>query len=182
MTPRVVGLDPSLTRTGLALPDGTVELLRPPKGQDRGMKRLAWIRSTVSDLIHWPPDGGPVDVVAIEGYAHGRPNQAHYLGELGGVLRLSLHDAGVAYVDVPPSVLKRYATGRGNADKQAMQMAATKRLGYDNEKPDDNIVDAMWLRALAMDAYGHPVCSVPKAQRDASVAALTWPRLGRAAA
>lgn len=125
---------------------------------------------------------GP-QLVAIEGFAFGARGRAVFdIGGIGWVVRVMLYEGGVPFVEIPPSVLKRYATGRGNADKQAMQMAAVKRLGYDDDKPDDNCVDALWLRALAMDRYGHPVCTVPKAQREGSIAAVDWPKLGRVAA
>jgi Holliday junction resolvasome RuvABC endonuclease subunit len=123
------------------------------------------------------------DLVALEGFAFGARGRAVFdIGGIGWVIRVAIHEAGIRYVEIPPAVLKRYATGRGNADKQAMQMAAVKRLGYASDKPDDNEVDALWLRALAMDAYHAPVCEVPRAQRDASVAAVTWPRLTKASA
>jgi Holliday junction resolvasome RuvABC endonuclease subunit len=169
--PRIVGLDLSLTRTGVAMPDGTVSVLRP---SERGMQRLAWLRREIALVVEG------ADLVAVEGYAYARANQAHQLGELGGVIRLLLHECGVRYVDVPPAVLKRYATGRGNAGKGQVLVEAVKRLGY--EGSDDNEADALWLRALALDAYGHPVVRMPQAQRDAAVRALTWPRLTRRAA
>jgi Holliday junction resolvasome RuvABC endonuclease subunit len=175
--PRVVGLDLSLTRTGIACYDGSAHVLRP---KTRGCERMVEIREGILDWMIVPT--WPVDLVAIEGFSYGSKGRAVFdIGGIGWVIRVALHETGIRYVEVPPSVLKRYATGRGNADKQAMQMAAAKRLGYDDDKPDDNIVDALWLRALAMDAYGHPVCSVPQAQRDAAVNALTWPRLTAAA-
>lgn len=179
-TPRVVGLDLSLTRTGIALPDGAAVVLRP---KTRGTARMVEVRDGVLNAWHGFTDTLDADIVAIEGFAFGARGRAVFdIGGVGWVIRVALHEAGVPYVEIPPSVLKRYATGRGNADKQAMQMAACKRLDYDDEKPDDNIVDALWLRALALDAYGHPVVDMPKAQRDASVAAVTWPRLRKAAA
>lgn len=180
MTPRIVGLDLSLTRTGIALPDGSAHVVRP---KTRGCERMAEIRAAVVEAACRVSGRWPADLVAIEGFAFGARGRAVFdIGGIGWVVRLALHEAGVRYVEVPPAVVKRYATGRGNADKQAMQMAAVKRLGYDDDKPDDNVIDALWLRALAMDAYGHPVCSVPQAQRDAAVKALSWPRLSKDAA
>lgn len=172
--PRVCGLDISLTATGIAAPDTNALVLRP--SGLRGPHRMCWIRDTILNLC------AGADVVVVEGFAYARANKAHDIGGVGWIVRVALWEAGITYVDVPPTVLKRYATGRGNADKQAMQMAAAKRLGYDDDRPDDNAVDAMWLRAIAMDAYGHPLCQVPQAQRDAAVKALTWPRLRKEAA
>lgn len=140
---------------------------------------MQWIR----DMVTLAVDESNADLVAIEGFSFGSKGRAVFdIGGSGWIVRLALYERGVKYVEVPPSVLKRFACGRGNADKSAMLMAAINRLGYDNPKPDDNEVDALWLRALALDAYRHPVVQMPRAQRDASVAAVTWPRLTKVAA
>lgn len=161
--PRVMGLDPSLTQTGAALPDGRVQVLRPPKCCNRGMRRLAWIRKKVLSLIA----GNQVDWVFIEGYSYGsRHSHAHSLGELGGILRLAIHETpGVEYIDVPPSTLKKYATGKGNAKKELVLVEAVKRLDYQGS--NDNEADALWLRALGYDHLEHPIVEVPKSHREA---------------
>lgn len=148
-----VGIDPSLTGTAIAAVDGTVTLVKT-----RGLvgpRRLVHIRQHVTDaaLIG-------VDLVAIEGYAYGTSHSAHVMGELGGVIRVALHEIGVAYVDIPPGVLKKYATGSGSADKTAVVVSARDRLGYDGT--NDNCADALWLRAIAYDILGVPVVELPK--------------------
>lgn len=175
---RVLGADLSLTRTGIAAPDGNAHVLRPPHGAKQPEERLAWLRrSLLAEVTEHD-----VTIVALEGFSFGsRGRTLDQVHGLGWIIRMALREAEVPYVIVPPSTLKRYATGRGNADKAAMQMAAQKRLGYDTDKPDDNEVDSLFLRAMAMDAYGCPVAKVPQAQRD-SLAAVTWPRLARSAA
>jgi hypothetical protein len=177
----VIAFDLSLTATGVAHPNGETETLRPPKSVDTGMARLAWFRDAIADRV--PVDG--VDehadwrtLVVVEGYSFGTTRQAsraHALGELGGVVRLWLFDNDLAWVDVPPASLKRYACGKGNAKKDEVFAAAIRRLDYAGNSHDE--ADALWLRAMALAAYGVPVIEMPKTSRDA-LAAITWPVLG----
>lgn len=159
----VVGLDLSLTATGYANDAGTGTLTAAPK---KGCARLALLRDLVSLECR------DADLVVVEGYAFAaRNSHAHALGELGGVIRLALHEAGVPFVDVPPASLKKYATGKGNANKGEMLAAAIRRLGY--EGASDNEADAMWLRAMGLDALGCPVVKLPETHR-AALAKVDW--------
>lgn len=176
----VLALDLSLTSTGVALPDGTALTLSP---RQRGVERLAWYRETILAIAAGPhADGMPTaaaDLVVIEEYAFSRAAaHSHELGELGGVIRLALADHGQPWVAVNPSALKRYATGKGNASKNDMLLAAVKRLGYDGSCNDE--ADALWLRAMALDHYNLPVVVMPEANRD-SLTKVAWPVLEREA-
>lgn len=161
---RVIGLDLSLTSTGVALPDGSVRRITV---KAVGVERLVRIADAVRRLA-------VADLAVIEGYAFGRQNQAAHLGELGGVIRVSLFGLGVPYVEVPPALLKKFATGKGNASKEDMLVAAVKRLGYDGASNDE--ADALWLRAAALDAYGLPVAEMPRDQR-AVLGKVDWPEM-----
>ncbi|MCZ8278973.1 MAG: hypothetical protein O9313_11610, partial [Acetobacteraceae bacterium] len=57
----------------------------------------------------------------------------------------------IAYQGVPVGTIKRYATGRGNADKAAM-VAAMRARGF--TPADDNEADALALLLWATDAEG----------------------------
>lgn len=168
----VLGLDLSLTSTGYAIlhPRGSVTVGRI-RSSARGPQRLAEIRDAVTHLIR------PLapDLVAVEGYAFGRPNGMAALGELGGVIRLTLHEHGQAYVDVPPAVVKKYATGRGNASKVEVIIAARSRLAYLGTNDDE--ADALWLAHIAAAHLGHPQVAVPQAHA-AALGKITAPVLG----
>jgi crossover junction endodeoxyribonuclease RuvC len=161
---RVLGLDPSLTATGVALPDGSVSTIavKLPKVGLRHVRetnRLVAIRDRVAALL----DG--VDLVVVEGYSYGSGFQAHQLGELGGVLRVLLAEAGVAWVEVAPTRVKKYATGKGNAGKADMLLAAQVAGVATNSH---NEADAWLLRAVGVHAAtGDTVAGVdPRAWRD----------------
>ena len=176
---RVVGLDLSLTKTGIADEDGT-RTLSPGVGRV-GPERLDWFRDRIVKEIHGADTSGPrcfdcflptiygrhPGLVVLEGYSLGTARQqshAHALGELGGIVRWTLWDLGIPYVDVSPATLKKYATGKGNAGKDAVLIAAVKRLA---PVGDNNQADAWWLRAIGMDALGVPVVEMPKVNREA---------------
>lgn len=156
---RIVALDLSLTCTGIAVS------WRPHpwtfKPETSGLARLRDIREEILTTCI------EADVVIIEGYAYARANQAHQLGELGGVVRLALYEEGFPIVNVPPPVLKKFATGAGNAKKEAVLAAAIRKLGYAGY--DHNEADALWLLQAARGHYEGHVHS--------ALAKVVWPTL-----
>lgn len=163
----VLALDLALTVSGFAGPSASGTFGPSP---DRGMARLAWVREEVLVLAEG------ADLVAIEGYSFGSRGRQHATGELGGVIRLALWERDIPVVDVPPSSLKKYATGRGNAGKDQVLAAAIRRLGFQGH--DHNEADALWLRTMAQDRYGlhDGGPAVPKAHRSA-LDGVAWPEM-----
>lgn len=159
----VLALDLSLTSTGYAAIDevGTFTT------RLRGVDRLARLRDQVLQLA-----GSRTRLAAIEGYAFGRPQGMAALGELGGVIRVALAEEGIAIVDVPPSSLKKYATGKGNADKQLVLTEAVRRLGYAGSSNDE--ADALWLYTMTCDALCGTTPVVPALNRTA-LDGVEWP-------
>jgi len=164
--PLVLGLDLSLTATGVARPDGsTLTIKTRTKDGDR---RLVTIADTLADIIR---DSGTVALAVIEDL----PKHAMAAGITGmvhGVTRQTLIRAGIPYALLAPATLKAYATGKGSGDKTPMAMAAYKRAG--REFDDDNQCDAAWLRWAGLDRLGCPEFPMPQAQRDRLDKAV-WP-------
>ena len=166
----MVGLDLSLTSTGYAIGENgraRPGLLVPPDGRNRGVRRLAWVRDAVLELA------ASAELVAIEGYSFSSKfSHAHALGELGGVVRLALAEAGAVMVEVPPKCVKLFASGKGNASKDEVLVAAVKRLGYGGHSKDE--ADALWLLMMAGAHYGD---SATNEHGRRALAAIAWPRL-----
>ena len=152
---RILAIDPSLTATGVAFEhDGSVVVTHIAPAT-RGAFRLSWFREQFTDV--YLPE---CDAVYIEGYAYAEAQRAHQLGELGGVIRLACFDADKPCIEVPPSTLKMYATGKGNAPKDLVLVEAVKRLGYVGASKDE--ADALWLYYLGYHhAHGEALVDVP---------------------
>lgn len=169
----VIGLDLSLTATGIAYPDGTTATIKTR--QKDGDRRLL----DIAEAIRWAAGEGqgPMgsDVRPVLAVLEDLPKHAMAAGITGmvhGVARAVLLEAKVPYATVVPATLKAYATGKGSGDKTPMAMAAYKRAGV--EFADDNQCDAWWLRAAGLDWLGAPLFELPKAQRE-RLAKVQWP-------
>lgn len=166
---RVLAIDPGLVTLAWARSDGRFGALKP--GARRDVDRLLWLRDAVLHLVSaW---SHTVVVLERPSFAS-RGNAVVSLGELHGVLKVALREAGVPVAVVAPGTLKRYASGRGNAPKELVLVEAVKRLGYDGS--DHNVADALFLLHMALDYYGLPgAVQMPKAHR-AALEAVQWPR------
>jgi crossover junction endodeoxyribonuclease RuvC len=140
-------------------------VLSPPKGW-AGMTRLKWILDSVWNLTEH------ADLVVIENYAFDRPNQAHQIGELGGIIRFTLWEAGKLYVEIAPSSMKKFATGTGNASKDEVLVAAVKKLGYQGFSKDQ--ADALWLLDMAIAHYEKRACTAKQVE---AIEKIDWPAL-----
>lgn len=140
-----LGIDQSLNATGLCLVDPTGQVQHHETvdpGKARDAQRLACIKARVVPLL-----GPRTQLVALEGYAYNSVGRVFELGEIGGVLRLLVHEYQLSYVVVPPASLKKYATGKAQAEKADMCNAA-RRHGFD-PGDDDNQADAFFLSQIA---------------------------------
>jgi Holliday junction resolvasome RuvABC endonuclease subunit len=156
----VVGVDPSLTGTGLADPDG---LLSTVTGLERDL-RLVGIWHAVHAAAE-QADLAVVEDLPVHGMGAGKTGMAQ------GVVRLALQTMLVPYVTVAPASLKKFATGRGSATKADMRMAAYQRAGLDLR--DDNQCDAWWLRQLGLAHYSLAAVMLPRTHLDA-LAKVDW--------
>ena len=150
---RVIGIDPSLTGTGLCV-DGKHFTVTTKPEQPMG-ERLALIYAAVGGCADGSRSLAVMEDMPKHAQSAGLTAMAH------GVVRLALHQSGAHVLTVPPATLKKYATGRGAATKADMRMALYQRAGLDLR--DDNQVDAWWLRALGHQMLGAPVVVLPKA-------------------
>ena len=68
--------------------------------------------------------------VFIEGYAFATSGTSHVrsIAENTGLLKHKLHKIKVPIKSIPPTVIKKYATGKGNANKEIMYEAFTSEL------------------------------------------------------
>jgi Holliday junction resolvasome RuvABC endonuclease subunit len=145
---RTLGLDLSLTATGIALvgdaplPEQPYRAAVPPRGL-RGAVRLSWLGRAVMDEV----ERMQPDLVAIEGYSFGaRGNAVFQLGELGGVIRFLLFERGMLTVEVAPGEWRKQLFGRGNLPKDQVRVEAWKRYAVEFDSLD--VLEA-WCVATA---------------------------------
>lgn len=76
---------------------------------------------------------------------------AHIYGGMVAMLGAWCESAKVPYQGIHWATIKRHATGKGNANKEAMIAAARERLGYEGQSDDE--ADALWLLDFALTTY-----------------------------
>jgi len=92
----------------------------------------------------------------IEGYAFGAVGRVFQIAENAGHLKYQIHKAGMVQAVHAPTVIKKFATGKGNATKEKMYDAFFSETGVDiREKvgiisfkqwnPISDIVDAYYI-------------------------------------
>jgi Holliday junction resolvasome RuvABC endonuclease subunit len=91
-----------------------------PQEQTRTVDRARFLAKACLAWIERAPVPNPV---LIEDYAFSATGRVFHIGENAGILKYVLGDAGLLVFAVPPTVVKRYATGKGNADKYKMTQA-----------------------------------------------------------
>lgn len=177
MNRHVLGLDLSLTCAGMAVVDGevTTKALKPPAKLD-GHERLDWMLAEI-----WSR-AGLIGLAVVEGPSYGNQGSGRQSGhhERAGLWWLTTHTLwkhGIATAVVPPAALKKYATGKGNASKDAIMLATARR--FPDFAGDNNEADALWLAAMGADHLGEPVVAMPAAHR-AALDAVKWPEMGGA--
>lgn len=126
---------------------GTVSF-RPGRFDGGGMRYLRftnWL--TEIDRL-----SGPIEAIYFEEVRrHVGTDAAHVFGGLLAVLTSWGELRGVPYQGVPVGTIKRHASGKGNANKQAMIDAARER-GF--SPADDNEADAIAILLWAIETQG----------------------------
>ena len=142
ITPRVLGVDLSLTSTGLCLPCGETRTL---ENKLRGWDRIMYIVSETSQVLSYDE---PTHI-GLEGYAMGAKGRVFDIAELGGIMKLLFLSEGFPIVLIPPMSLKVYACGKGNAKKEFVMKEIKARWGRSFVSSDK--ADAFALQQYALD-------------------------------
>ena len=123
------------------------------------IQRFTYISDFVFDIINqvYNPK------VFIEGYSYGSKGQAIFqIAENCGILKYRLQEANIPYETVVPSVVKKGATGKGNADKEMMYEAFVKETNIDLKKlldtdkvgnPVSDIADSYFIKKVGYENF-----------------------------
>jgi Holliday junction resolvasome RuvABC endonuclease subunit len=149
---KILGIDPS-TQTGVALLvcSGSADFylyqvsdsfVVSSKSKDRIVRALD-IASFVGNMCL----EDEIDLAVIEGYGYGNHHTLATLVEIGFAIRCEVvRSRGVALVEVSPTSLKKFVTGRGNAKKSEMLSHLWKTWGIGLD--DHNVGDAAGLALI----------------------------------
>ena len=124
------------------------------KDYNTPIERFSNISTWVLDIIHKHKSN--TAKVFIEGYSFGSKGQAVFqIAENCGILKYRLQmSPSMLYDTIVPSVVKKYASGKGNADKQLMYDSFVKHTGVDLMKmfdmnklnnPVTDIIDSYYI-------------------------------------
>ena len=180
--PVVVGLDLSLTSTGVARGVDSAVALRP--GKRRGQERLGWL------LDELRPHVRDADLAVVEGPSYGSGAQAGH-HELGGLWYLVTHtllwERKIPYAVVAPDARTVYACGNARPAKDApkerratvakgmVRTAVAQRYGLECEGAGRyDQADAVILAAMGLDWLGYAPTALPQLYARA-LENVAWP-------
>lgn len=167
-----IGIDYSLRCPAIAIlpsqdckfEESVIEYLTSVKTAQRNVENLwgepypeySGFQDRIHKISHWAVEivtSYKTPKVFIEGYSHGSTGKHLEIAENCGLLKYKLFREGVDFVTVPPTTLKKFATGKGNADKALMAQKfqeltgrnINEMLGLRSENPSSDIIDAFFL-------------------------------------
>ena len=146
-----VGLDLSLTGTGVVIVHNNKivesQLVKSKPSGDRPIDELNRIQGIVLKIISIIDEYEP-SIAVIENLAFMARNTTS-LTQLAGLSYLTrsvLNRMGIPFIMCAPTTLKKFATGKGNCEKDHMILEAYKKYGV--ESIDNNIADAIFLAKI----------------------------------
>lgn len=156
------GIDPSFTNTAIVVLDSSCKLVftrvlhaKCPKAWYERVNEILSLQHQFRRILS---DVQP-DIVTMEGHSYGSRFLTFAFGELGFALRSVL--LGYTTYIVPPSTLKKFITGNGRADKDAIAEAVLAAVGL--SFPDSHQADACMCALAGMVASGHIELGHPEA-------------------
>lgn len=97
--------------------------------------------------------------VTIEGYSMGSKGKVFHIAENTGILKYKLWQKNIPYDTPAPTTIKKFATGKGNADKQKMHdhfhadtgFSVAEQLGCaETANPCSDVVDSYFIARYGM--------------------------------
>lgn len=92
---------------------------------------------------------------ALEGYAMGAKGKVFHIGENTSLLKHIMWRNKLKFIVPPPTVIKKFATGKGNANKEKMEEAFVEQTSFDIRKaigqsdasfnPSSDLIDAYYM-------------------------------------
>ena len=123
----------------------TINVIQIPKKWNNNSERFSVTAKYFADVMK---EHG-VTSFNLEGYSMGsRGSMAYTIGESTGFLKSEMFRNDIGINIISPTTLKKFATGKGNANKELMfESFMLKHQGVEMPPVDcrDDIIDAYWL-------------------------------------
>ena len=110
----------------------------------------AWVVDIINSYVFWQEQ----PIIQIEDYSYGSTGRVFHIAENLGLLKYKLKmECGWDYTLLPPSVIKKFATDKGNANKDLMLDAFEKDTGTNlaqvfdttSKSPVSDVADAYFI-------------------------------------
>jgi crossover junction endodeoxyribonuclease RuvC len=176
---KIVGLDLSLTSTGVAEWEDSARRTYTFGSKGKAGATLEQRAARLDEALveaQAAVFGGhqQADLVLVEAHTFAaKGGQQH---DRSGLWWLVVHDLvsrSIPTVEVPPSSIKLFATGKGNAPKDAVLMAVARRHA-DMEFTTNDEADAITLVDMALARWSHDEFD-PTAYQLRAIEKIVWP-------
>lgn len=169
-TPRVVGLDVSMSSTGIAWSHrGETTRITTKKNKNLPHDGIHERLETLTIECQRAAAGCDLAVIETANYgapARGQSSTYHQLAGFWWHAAQAVWRAGIPYARVAPSSLKLYATGNGGSATDKKAMLAAARAAFPRiPVANHDAADALWLAALGSEALGRPLVRGTPRQR-----------------
>ncbi|MEK5058616.1 hypothetical protein BK126_03115 [Paenibacillus sp. FSL H7-0326] len=141
---RYVGIDPS-SKTGMVLLDRNGNYLDGFEITSSEEDTTVQIDQIIDEIFN---NLEPNDVIAIEGFSYNSKGRSiDYQFGLGHAIRLELYRQNIKWIEVAPTQVKKYASGKGNASKENMIIPILRHWSFEHNS--NNVRDAFVLAHIA---------------------------------
>lgn len=144
---RYVGIDPS-GETGMVILDKDGNYLDGFEIAPVAANKTVKICEIVEEIMENLENG---DVITIEGFSFGSKGKGvDFQFGLGHAIRLELYRSDIKWIEVTPTQVKKFATGKGTTKKENMILPIMRHWKFEHES--NNVRDAFVLAQIARSA------------------------------
>ena len=112
----------------------------------QGLEKYTYLSDWAFDHLIWY--NGRVEKIFLEDYAYAATGRVFHIAENAGILKYKLSKFKTELI--PPTVIKKFATGKGNASKEDMLEAWKNENGsfellQETGNPASDIIDSYFI-------------------------------------
>jgi Holliday junction resolvasome RuvABC endonuclease subunit len=102
-------------------------------------------------------------LVVLEDYSFGSTGRVFHIAENAGLLKYKMYKKGLPFVTIAPTIIKKFATGKGNANKELLNETFISETKLDIKSmldqtdkqwnPSSDIIDAYYMCRYGIEHY-----------------------------